>query len=202
VIRRKSGFVFWSLLVIPGLAIAHTPIAGINNLYNGLLHPVFVPAHLLLLIALGLFIGQQGAKENQVAVTVFAGATVAGLIAAWFLTGGEMEVFLLICAAAIGILIAVNPVVGLLWCSAIAAVVGFSLGMDSAQEMLEGKERFLSLLGSGIAIYFLLLYPMGFANWFSKKTWQKTLVRVIGSWVAASSLMVLALSFSTGTWGM
>jgi len=194
--KRNAAVILWALLAVPALAYAHTPIEGIDNFYNGLLHPVFVPAHLLLLIALGLFFGQQGPKENQGALAAFLVTTVIGLLAAWFAVGGDMEVVLLGGAAVVGLLIAANPVVDPLWCSLVGALTGFALGMDSAQETLAGKDRLVSLVGSGIGIYLLLLYPMGLADHFKRKPWQKIGVRVLGSWVAASSILVLTLSFA------
>jgi urease accessory protein len=182
---------------VPGLAFAHTPISGINNFYNGLLHPVLVPAHLLLLIAAGLFFGQQGTKENHAALLVYLAAIASGLVAAWFSPGAQVEDVILAIAMAIGLLIAISPRVSLYWCSVIAAVTGFFLGFDSTQEFLFGKEKFIALFGSGVGIYFFSLFPMGLADYFRKKPWQKIGVRVIGSWLAASSLLVLALSFSS-----
>lgn len=196
-INRYGVFILWALFLTPSLAFAHSPIKGIDNFYNGLLHPVFVPAHLLLLIAAGLLFGQQGLKKNQTALVVFLAATIVGLIAAWFSIGGEIEVFILGGAAIIGLLIATNPVLPPYSVSLIAAFTGFALGMDSTQETLLGKEKLVSLFGSGIGIYMLLFYPIFFSDYFKKKTWQKIGIRVIGSWVAASSLLVLALSFSS-----
>lgn len=187
---------FWALLAFPQLALAHSPIEGINEFYNGLLHPVFVPAHVLLLMALGLFVGQQGTKDNQVAVAVFLVAVTLGLMAAWFSLGDQLEMLILGAAAATGILIAARLAVGRYGCALVTALAGLLLGMDSAQDMLSGKERFISLVGSAVGIYLLFLYPMALADIFSKKSWQKIGVRVVGSWIAASSLLVLALSYS------
>lgn len=176
--------------------LAHTPIKGIGNFYNGLLHPVFIPAHLLLLVATGLFLGQQGLKKVEKVLGVFAFATFTGLIAAWFSIGTETEILVLVLSAVLGILIAISPQVSFLWCTAIVFWAGLFLGMDSAQEELSGKDKFLTLFGSGVAIYFLFLYPLALANYFNKKAWQKIAVRIIGSWISASSLLVLALSLS------
>jgi hypothetical protein len=53
-----------------------------------------------------------------------------------------------------------------------------------------------SLLGSGIALYLLTLYAMVFAEYFSRHAWQRIGLWVIGSWVAAAALLVLALRLS------
>ena len=191
---KHFALVCLSALLIPETSLAHTPIEGIGNFYNGLLHPVLVPAHLLLLMAFGLFLGQQGPKRVEWALGVFAAATIVGLVLAWFSIGTGMESLVLTLSAAVGLLVAISPQMSLLWCVVIALLAGFFLGIDSAQDELSGKDKLLSLFGSGVAIYFLALYPMGMADYFNKKTWQKIGIRVVGSWVAASSLLVLALS--------
>lgn len=184
------------LLLVSEAAMAHSPIQGIGNFYNGVLHPLMVPAHLLLLVAAGLFWGQQGHKAVKTALAVFAVATVVGLTAAWFSVAIQSEVLILVLSAFIGLLVAIAPKVGLFWCGVIALLAGFFLGIDSAQEELYGEDKFVTLFGSGIAIYFLVLYPVAVADYLNKKPWQKIGVRVIGSWVAASALLVLALSLS------
>jgi hydrogenase/urease accessory protein HupE len=185
------------MLVVPEASLAHTPIQGIHNFYNGLLHPVLVPAHLLLLVAVGLFLGRQGAKAIQPALGVFVFSTVAGLTAAWFSIASENEAFILALSAVIGLVIAIAPKVALFWCGVIALLAGFLLGIDSAQEALSGKDKLVTLLGSGVAIYLLVLYLMALADHFNEKAWQKIGIRIVGSWVAASSLLVLALAFSS-----
>lgn len=193
---KRLAVVFQMGLAVPGVSLAHSPIQGIGNFYNGLLHPVLVPAHLLLLVAIGLFLGQQGSRAIQLALGIFAFATVTGLAAAWFSITGETETLILVLSAVIGLVIAMAPKVALLWCGFGALLAGFLLGIDSAQEALSGKDKLLTLFGSGVAIYFLVLYPIALADYSNKKAWQKIGIRVVGSWVAASSLLVLALSFS------
>jgi urease accessory protein len=194
--RNRFTIACLSLLIAPETSLAHSPIEGIGNFYNGLLHPVMVPAHLLLLTAVGIFLGQQGTKIFQTALAVFGLATVAGLVAAWFSAANETEAIILLLSAVTGLLIAIAPKVTLPLCAAIALLAGFLLAIDSAQEQLSGKDRFVSLFGSGIAIYLLVLYPMALADYLNKKTWQKTGIRIVGSWIAASSFLVLALKFS------
>jgi len=107
-----------------------------------------------------------------------------------------MEIFFLSGAAIIGLLIASNLSIGYYLCAAIAALIGLFIGIDSAQETLSGTVKLVTLFGSGVGIYLSFLYSMGFADYFNKKPWQKIGVRVIGSWIAASSLLVITLSYS------
>ncbi len=182
------------LLLLPEVALAHTPIKGINNFYNGALHPLVVPAHLLLLLATGLLLGQQGMKEKQHSIMVFLAATVLGLLGAWFSPGYPLELVLLGGSAFIGIMIALSPSLTLFWCTIISALSGLLLGFDSTQETLTGEAKFVALFGSAAGIYFFSLYPMVFADYMRKVHWKSIIVRVMGSWLAASAFLVLALA--------
>ena len=181
-----------SVLIFPEVSLAHSPIEGLGSFYNGLLHPVLVPAHLLLLIAVGFFLGQQGLERIELVLGTYSAATFSGLVLAWFSFGTVIEPFILVLSAIIGLLIAINPKIKIDWYILIAILSGFFLGLDSAQEQLFGKDKLASLLGSGIAIYFLVLYPMILADKLKEKAWTNIGIRIIGSWVAASSLLVLA----------
>jgi hydrogenase/urease accessory protein HupE len=128
---------------------------------------------------------------------VFLGAIIVGLTAAGFSLVGEVETFILTGAVIIGLLVASNLPVGLNWLAFIAVLAGLFLGMDSMQEALSGSDKVVSLFGSGIGIFILLLGPTAIADHFNEKKWQEIGVRIVGSWVAASSLMVLVLSFSS-----
>lgn len=193
---KSYAFACLTLLIFPEAGFAHSPIQGIGNFYNGLLHPVLVPSHLLLVIAVGLFFGQQGPKTIQPALGAFALATIAGLAGAWFSVGIDAEILLLSVSVVVGLIVAISPKIALLWSVLLALVAGFLLGIDSAQEELSGKDKLVTLFGTGIAIYLLVLYPMALADHLTKKEWQRIGIRIVGSWVAASSLLVIALSFA------
>lgn len=193
-----SCWLFWVLSLLPLQALAHSPVKGIDNFYNGVLHPLFVPAHVILLIALGLFLGQQGMQQIQLKLMAFLASVITGLSIAWFTTGLLIENYILALAMTVGILIAIAPRLPVAVVVAIAIACGLSLGLDSAQDNLVGKGKFVGLFGSGLSIYFLSLYPLAFSESINKKQWMKIGIRVIGSWVAASALLVLALSLKAG----
>lgn len=186
-----SGLLFW-----PGIVSAHSPIEGIDSFYGGLIHPVFVPAHLLFLISLGLFLGQQGTKQISSVIAAFFASSILGLVAAWFSIWSNGEIILVTGSAILGVMVAMNLAVGPHLCTILATAAGLLIGLDSTQETLSGKEKLVALLGCGVGINMLLVYAMGFAAHMKQKSWQKIGVRVAGSWVAASSLLVLALSLS------
>jgi len=196
---KANRFVLVCLLasIAPGTSLAHSPIQGIGDFYNGLLHPLLVPAHLLLLMAVGLFLGQQEHKRIELVLGSYAVAIMLGLTGAWFSVGTGMETWTLAASAIIGLLVAARFQSAFWWSLVVVLMAGFLLGIDSAQNELAGKNKLAALFGSAIAIYFLVLYPMALAEYCNRKPWQRIGIRVIGSWVTASSLLVLALSLSS-----
>lgn len=188
-----------SMVAAPGAVMAHSPIKGIDDLYNGVLHPAFVPAHLLSLLALGLLLGQRGPKDSQAAIIAFLAAAAAGLVAAGFSPGIDVEAALLTSAVLLGLLTALDAPIAVHWSAVIAAFTGLLIGLDSAPQELTGKAELAFLFGSGIGIYLLFLYPMGLAEYFGHRPWQRVGVRVLGSWVAASGILVLSLSLAAAS---
>ena len=184
------------LVLLPGVALAHSPIKGLDNFYAGLLHPLFVPAHLLSVLALGIFFGQRGPKAVQTAIIAFLVATLLGLVATGIAKPVDVELPLLLGAAVTGALVALDRQLPLPVCVLLAVALGLMIGFDSAQPQLSGRSWLAALLGTGIAVYLLLLYAMVFADWFGKRSWQRIGLRVLGSWAAASSLLVLSLAFA------
>lgn len=197
-LANLSIFLGVSLILLPEIACAHILFEGFDNFYNGLFHPVFVPAHLLLLIAIGLFLGQKGLEDTQIALVSFWASVFVGLIVAWFSLGYQIEVFLLINTSIVGLLVAASPPIPLPWYVFIGIATGFLIGLDSSQDSLSGLDKILALLGSGVGISFFVLYPVILANKFNKKSWQRIGIRIVGSWVAASSFLVLAFTVSKG----
>jgi hydrogenase/urease accessory protein HupE len=198
VIPKAALLLAAALGVLPATAHAHSPVEGMNEFYNGVLHPLLVPAHVLLILATGLFLGQRGPRENRLALPAFFLAAAAGLA----LAGSGMEPdtvrgLLLAGTMAIGLLIAVGRRAPLPLYPAAGAFAGFFLGLDSAPETLETRERILALVGTGVGLNLWLIYACGIADFFSKKPWQRIGLRILGSWVAASSLLVLALTASS-----
>ena len=182
------------LSLLPAAAIAHSPIKGLDNFYAGFLHPLFVPAHLLPILVLGFLFGQQGPARLQAAIIVFLVAVVGGLAATLLSPGWSVELALLVGAAVTGVLVALSIPLPLAAYVALAALLGLMVGIDSAQDDLSGRGRLAALLGTCVSAYLLLLYAMVFADFFTRREWQRIGLRIAGSWVAASALLVLSLS--------
>lgn len=197
-IRASALLLAAALGILPATAHAHSPVEGMNEFYNGILHPLLVPAQLLLILAAGLFLGQRGPRENRLALPAYFLASAAGLaLSGLGMRFDAVDGFLLAGTMAIGLLTAVGRKAPLPLYPAAGAFAGLFLGLDSTPEALAGRERMLALLGSGVGLNLWLIYACGIADFFSRKPWQRIGLRILGSWLAASSILVLALTASS-----
>jgi hydrogenase/urease accessory protein HupE len=195
--RVGSRLILLTALLLPGVASAHSPIKGLGNLYNGMLHPLFVPAHLLLVLGLGLLLGQQGVMPNLRSAGAYIGGLLLGLCLAWrgvvLHDALSQELSVLGAAVAAALLVVLAARLPSWSLALLGGLAGLLLGLDSAQSELVGRARAVALFGSGVSLYLLLLYPMALAERLQTHHWLRVGTRVVASWIAASALLVLAL---------
>jgi hydrogenase/urease accessory protein HupE len=185
---------FTGACLVPEAALAHAPIKGIGTFYNGVLHPVLVPAHLLTIFGLGLLLGQHAPQASRVGWFSFVVAFWAGL-AGTRLGYAVPDVVLLALALCAGLLVALDRIGHLGIAFVLAAAAGFCLGLDSAPEGIAEGERWLALLGTATGGVLLISYVGGFAAGLVRP-WQRIGVRIAGSWTAAGAGIVLALALA------
>jgi urease accessory protein len=180
--------------LLPGAAIAHTPIEGIGDFYNGMLHPVIVPAHLLALLGVGLLVGRLSHRSIQPAALAFLAAMVFGLVSAGLGLALGSETWLLVGGASCGLLLASGLSIPR-WLGMVAAtLVGFAIGADSAQDPAALQSLTAALIGTGVTVYLLFLYGLAITDYLRRYHWQQIAIRVAGSWIAASALLAGTLA--------
>lgn len=180
------------------MAQAHSPIAGIGTFYGAMLHPLLVPAHALALIALSLALGQQGRRPAQLGLTGLILAFCAGLALALTQTdAAPSETALLVVAALLAsFVILARPLPAGVMAGA-ASVIGVMLGLDSAPDPAGPEEMMLAVAGLCVGVVVLSALVAGTCLTF-EKDWQKIGIRVVGSWIAAAAVLVLALQVHGG----
>ena len=183
------------MLAVPSLAQAHTPAKDIGSFYNGLLHPILVGPHLLVLIVFGLLLGQQGMTTLRAAVPVFLLALIIGLGVTVFDISLDAELVLMFATVLFGILVAMERHLPLVVCMLLSGALGLILGLDSSQPGLSGLARFSTLSGTAISALLCLTIIAGITE-LLKRPWQRIGIRILGSWGTASALLVLAAIFS------
>jgi hydrogenase/urease accessory protein HupE len=165
------------------------------SLLAGLLHPLTLPAHVLALVALALLIGAQRA---WLSLAAFALGLAGGLAAIALGTGETPALDILLAATALaGGLVALAQPLPAAGTAGIAAIAGATLGLDSPPEAISIAAATAMLIGTGIGACLALILIAIFANLLARE-WQRIGLRIIGSWMAASAILVLALRFARG----
>jgi urease accessory protein len=190
-VRRFAAAVFVLLNADP--ALAHSTIPGATGFIGGLLHPFVAPAHLMALGALGLLLGQQAARERTVLLAIFAVALAAGVAAiASALAAQNPDVAVLAAAAILGLLVALARPVPLIGVVPVLFVTGVAIELDSVPQEISVAETLLALAGTSVTVF---LIPTLLATLMAclRRDWQRIAMRIVGSWIAASAMLVLVL---------
>jgi urease accessory protein len=186
-LRRALALAAWCT---PLPAAAHLPTSGLGPAYDGILHLLLSPEDVIPLIALALLCGQRGAPFARrvlwlVPLAWFAGG-VTGMFA-WTPHGAALNgvSFLLL-----GGLVALNAPVPLSLLTALAALFGFFHGYLNGTGINRFDDGAYVLMGLAaavfvvVAVFAALVIPL-------RRPWARIAVRVAGSWIAASGLLML-----------
>jgi urease accessory protein len=198
----RSLLALLAALIIVGVgpAAAHTITPGTSGFTDGLTHPFGLPAHIMLMLGAGLLLGQRDVADWRAPLYGFVAGFVLGLACGPLLTAPPLEqaaaVFLLSAALVLGGLILWARPLSPLWVTPIMAMAGFVLGFDSAPEGT-AQQTLAALAGTGLAVIFALLNIAMLGNHArvnaARHAWQMIGVRIVGSWIAAAAILVLAL---------
>jgi len=184
------------LLAFPSSAQAHSPVQGMGDFINGLLHPLTTPAHVLVIIALGLLAGRRRPLDLKAPMLWFIALSGAGLIAA---TAAGMKpvspALPLGVALGAGALLALDRNPGPLPFSALFATAALVLGLDSAVEAGSKAGVAKTFLGNWISLAVLVYDVAIYVSLGGEAKWLNIALRVAGSWIIAIALMVLAFAF-------
>jgi len=175
---------------------AHMSLPGANEIMNGFLHPLIVPSHVLILLGLGIALGQhQPLKLRPLVVfaivaAVALGSTLTGWIA------NVPPVVLSSLALAVGGVVALGRPLPAVLIYPLVGSAAVAMGLDSGPESLPLLGGLKSVLGTWVS---LSAWLATIAFWTSQgveqnKPWLTVGLRVAGSWIFAISLLVLAFA--------
>jgi hypothetical protein len=192
--RTRLGLIGLALAVAaPGSAQAHLVATGMGPIYDGVTHFGLSPEDWLPIAALGLFAGLRGPATSRLLLAVAPAAWMAGGIAALagltpsaiVLSAGTAVMFL-----AIGGLLAANVETPRFQAAGLAAGLGGLRGLAD----LSGVALSLPHLGSlaGMAASVIVVFAVAASLTLAlSRAWMVIAVRVSGSWLAASGLLLV-----------
>ena len=200
---RKSrlplyAFVLFAFAMCAVPAEAHLNSTGMGTIYDGLMHFLSSPEDLVPVLALALLAGLRGAAYGRRALfTIPAAWLLGGLIgltaaaanphpfvaAAWFLLLGGM--------------LAGDAKLSLRATSALAALLGLYHGYLNGSGMGQVDSAAVALLGLVFAVFVLIALAAALVVQL-RAQWARIAVRVAGSWIAASGLLMLGWAVRAG----
>jgi urease accessory protein len=200
---RRSRLWLYAVVAIaaamcPARAHAHLNSIGMGPMYDGLLHFVMSPEDLVPALALALFAGLRGARHGREALFTLPGAWLLGgllgltasatngnaaLSAIWFLL--------------LGGLVAANAKLPVRATTTLAALVGLYHGYVNGTGMGQSALAAMALLGLVSAVFVLVALAAAFVVPL-RAAWARIAVRVAGSWIAASGLLLLGWAARKG----
>lgn len=182
-------------IILQSSAHAHLTVDGVGEVGSGALHPLMTPVHVMILLGLGLMLGQRVPLDLKTPLQVLAPASAFALIATTTgKIGGVYPPILIGIAMGIAILVALEIKIEAMVCRLICGVGAIVIGLDSGLETGTAIIVAKTLAGTWISINIVTAYLAICSSPAAEKPWAKTGVRVIGSWIIAISLLVLAFS--------
>ena len=150
-------------------------------------------------LALGLWAVQLGGDELWRVPLLFVAAALAGAAGAFLalqLPGGAT--LLPACMLALGACAALAARLPLAICAPLAIVAGLAVGNLTAIEARAAVQRpLLYLSGVPVGLGIVLIYIVGHLPGFIERLpWLRIASRVVGSWIAATGLLVLVLALA------
>lgn len=189
------AFVGFAFVMFALPAQAHLNSTGLGPVYDGLLHFLMSPEDFVPVLALSLLAGLRGAQHGRRALFVIP--------AAWFL-GGLAGLGVRVAAPhpfvaagwflVLGALLAADAKLSLRLTTAIAALLGLYHGYLNGTGMGLSTAAAVALLGLVFAVFVLVALAAAFVVRL-RVEWARIAVRVAGSWIAASGLLMLGWAF-------
>jgi hydrogenase/urease accessory protein HupE len=179
-----------SIVIVPTRVEAHLNSTGMGPVYDGLLHILISPEDLIPVLALALFAGLRGAEHGRRALFVLPSAWLIGGLVGLSSTTSANPILTAISFLLLGGLVAVDAQLSLRATTVIAAMLGLVHGYLNGAGMGQPGVGAVALLGLVFMVFVLVSVFAAFVvrlRW----PWTRIAVRVVGSWIVASGLLVL-----------
>ena len=179
-------------------AEAHLNATGMGPAYDGVLHFLTSPEDLVPAIAVVLLAGLRGAQFGRRAMFALPASWLAGIVLG--ATTAAVNTGLLwpsLWFVALGVLVVADAKLSLRAMAALCAVLGLGHGFLNGTGMGLSASAFVAALGL-ISAVFILSALVAALVVSVRVHWARMAVRVGGSWIAASGVLMLGWSLRGG----
>jgi len=176
---------------------AHLVTTGLGPVYDGVSHLAVTPEDLIPVIALGLLAGLRGALFGRRALFVLPGAWLLGGLAGLAMPSGVSSTPTVASFLILGALVAADARIPLSLTTALAVGLGLFHGYLNGVAMARPDLGVPALLGVVCSVFVLLALAASLVVAL-QRAWARIIVRVAGSWIAATGLLLLGWSLRPG----
>ncbi|WP_157278070.1 HupE/UreJ family protein [Methyloversatilis thermotolerans] len=196
--RSAPAVIAFALALFAAPAQAHLASTGFGDFYDGIAHVLITPEDLLVALAVGLLAGQRGSRATRFAVIALPLAWLAGGLmgARWSPLPSQLVVLTTATFALTGALVALDARLRDAAIIAIAIAAGLLHGLANGPTMTPSGIGTQGLIGAVCAVAVLVLLLSSQVNALVPG-WQRIAVRVAGSWIAASGLLMFGWLYHT-----
>jgi hydrogenase/urease accessory protein HupE len=179
---------FW-IAQCPTAANAHLNSTGLGPIYDGALHLFLSPEDLVPALALALLAGLRGPRHGRIALFALPAAWLSGGLAGAVVGHGSGSAAAVVSFLLLGALVAADVDLSVALLAALAVVLGFAHGFVNGAGMGHARVAAQALVGLAAVLFVLTALIVAFVVKL-RQPWSRIAVRVVGSWIAASGLLM------------
>lgn len=186
-------------IAAPRPAAAHATNTGFGPFYDGLAHLFVTPEDLLTVVAIALLAAQHGARTGRRGVVALPAAWLAGMAAGPLAAAVPVPAWpALLLLIALGALVAAGRSLPEPLVLGLAVAAGALHGVANGAAGAQARLGMLFVGGVGVGV-FILATLVGGQVVSPKAAWSRVAVRVAGSWIVASGLLMLGWTARGGS---
>lgn len=187
--------VVFACAMLPMVAEAHLNSTGMGPVYDGLMHFLMSPEDLVPVLALALLAGLRGVSYGRRTLFVLPGAWLLGGLAGLAASASNGNAIIsAVWFLLLGGLLALDAKLSLRTTTALAAILGVYHGYLNGAGLGLSFTSAAALLGLIFAVFVLIALAAAFVVQL-QAAWTRIAVRVAGSWIFASGLLLLGWAF-------
>ncbi len=176
---------------------AHLNSTGLGPVYDGLVHFLLSPEDLVPVLALALFAGLRGAAHGRRALFALPAAWLLGGFVGMAAPTNRGTALTAVSFLLLGALVAADARLSLRATTVLAALIGLLHGYLNGAGMGQPDVGAVALLGLVSAVFVLVAIAAALVvrlRW----PWTRVAVRVVGSWITASGLLMVGWAVRRG----
>jgi len=179
-------------------AEAHLVTTGLGPVYDGVAHLALSPADLALVVAVVFLAAMRGARHGRWLLALLPAAWLAGgVIGLSFPVNASPGWAIGLSFLVVGALVAADRNLPLPVVMGLATILGTFHGFLTGAALAATPSARLELTGEWVALVVVVTLLAGLVVSL-RAFWARVVVRVLGSWIAATGLLLIGWSFRGG----